>query len=481
MSVPKFAAAVVQGPFALCFGSCRAACAFQAIHISTSMGCFKYLYLVTLLLVCSRPCLSMRPREDTAADNDEDSNGDDTTDDSKESEVNKDELQENHRNLHGKPRPPPINHHIWKILADYPSLVHDLHRHPRCLEVLALAIERNATENENVTEKKDHWSQDRQLMDEIERHSQCSPLLLGILVKPDPSGIRDLFSVHPEGVLIVQAFVIGLVTYFILSQVIRTWAIHVASNVKDPLACLNDPAPPVPWVLSWIFACCYRKSSDEHDPGSSDGENLESAWKGLDESQQRHLRSVMHKARSLQVAGIAEQRVSGMWKMIEMGAAALTPIFISIEGMFGTKFSQPLKVVAILLSLVTTVCQIAPKNQATAILDYHARLRKLVFAYWSLTGIFDVYEKEEQRPSMDTSEFQDMRASVFSTFVMAFSSEVQDAENELKDVFTTTRLTKDQLGLRKDEKDESEDSEKKAKEKAKQDAKDAKDAKDAGK
>ena len=154
----------------------------------------------------------------------------------------------------------------------------------------------------------------------------------------------------------------------------------------------------------------------------------------------------MHKARSLQVAGIAEQRVSGMWKMIEMGAAALTPIFISIEGMFGSKFSQPLKVVAILLSLVTTVCQVAPKNQATAILDYHARLRKLVFAYWSLTTIFNVYEKNEsERPSMDTKKFEAQRASVFSSFVMALSKEVQDAENELKDVFTTTRLTRDQV------------------------------------
>ena len=153
----------------------------------------------------------------------------------------------------------------------------------------------------------------------------------------------------------------------------------------------------------------------------------------------------MNKARSLQVAGIAEQRVSGMWKMIEMGAAALTPIFISIEGMFGDKFSQPLKVVAILLSLVTTVCQVAPKNQATAILDYHSRLRKLVFAYWSLTGTFNVYADENQRPSMDKPAFQTQRASVFSSFVMALSQEVQEAENELKDVFTSTRLSKDQI------------------------------------
>ena len=244
---------------------------------------------------------------------------------------------------------------------------------------------------------------------------------------------------------LVQAFCFGLLTYFILSHVIRYWANHVASNVKDSLACLNDPAPPAPWALSWIFACCQPKSSG-HDPGSCDGDNLKSAWKGLEESQQRYLRSVMHKARSLQVAGIAEQRVSGMWKMIEMGAAALTPIFISIEGMFGSKFSQPLKVVAILLSLVTTVCQVAPKNQATSILDYHARLRKLVFAYWSLTTIFNVYEENEnQRPSMDTPAFEAQRASVFSSFVMALSKEVQDAENELKDVFTTTRLTKDQV------------------------------------
>lgn len=320
------------------------------------------------------------------------------------------------------------------------------------LEVLALAIESNATAigNETVMNKKDHGPQDQdrldqQLMDEIERHRQCSSLLFGILVKPDPSGIRDLFKVHPEGFLLVQAFCFGLLTYFILSHVIRYWANHVASNVKDPLACLNDPAPPAPWTLSWIFACCQSKSSG-HDPGSCDGDNLKSAWKGLEESQQRYLRSVMHKARSLQVAGIAEQRVSGMWKMIEMGAAALTPIFISIEGMFGSKFSQPLKVVAILLSLVTTVCQVAPKNQATAILDYHARLRKLVFAYWSLTTIFNVYEKNEsERPSMDTKKFEAQRTSVFSSFVTALSKEVQDAENELKDVFTTTRLTRDQV------------------------------------
>ena len=154
----------------------------------------------------------------------------------------------------------------------------------------------------------------------------------------------------------------------------------------------------------------------------------------------------MNKARSLQVAGIAEQRVSGMWKMIEMGAAALTPIFISIEGMFGAKFSQPLKVVAILLSLVTTVCQVAPKNQATAILDYHARLRKLVFAYLSLTSTFNVYEGHENlRPSMDKTEFQTHRASVFSSFVMALSQEVHEAEKALQDVFTSTRLTKDQI------------------------------------
>ena len=77
-------------------------------------------------------------------------------------------------------------------------MVQDLLRHPRCLEVLALAI------YENVTEKKDPWSQDRQerqLMDAIERHSQCSSVLLGILVKSDPTGIRDLLNVHPEGFL----------------------------------------------------------------------------------------------------------------------------------------------------------------------------------------------------------------------------------------------------------------------------------------
>ena len=142
------------------------------------------------------------------------------------------------------------------------------------------------------------------------------------------------YSITPP-IRIFEAFVISVLTYMIVAHLIRFFANHIAMNVKDPLACVNDPVPgppsPVSWIVDICSHClpCLRRvpglDGVSTDPGSS-GENLKESWKPLEGAQLKQLRSVMNKSRTLQVAGIAEQRVSGTWKLIEMAAAALTPI-----------------------------------------------------------------------------------------------------------------------------------------------------------
>ena len=67
------------------------------------------------------------------------------------------------------------------------------------------------------------------------------------------------------------------------------------------------------------------------------------------------------------------------------------------------------------------VCQVAPKKRSSALLDYHGRLRRLVFAYWSLTEEFAPDpddEKNTEALTMGDKLFEDRRKTCFSHFVM---------------------------------------------------------------
>ena len=112
------------------------------------------------------------------------------------------------------------------------------------------------------------------------------------------------------------------------------------------------------------------------------------ALRGLTPCQQAYVASVMKKAFTLQMAGIKEQRRSVGWKWVECICVALTPICISVVGNFGEDYRQPLQLLAIGLSLVSTLSRLSPQGRGEALLSYATLLRRVCWSYWSATGVF---------------------------------------------------------------------------------------------
>ena len=115
---------------------------------------------------------------------------------------------------------------------------------------------------------------------------------------------------------------------------------------------------------------------------------LSKAFKGLDECQQSYVRGIMMKSWGLNIQGIKEQRQSADWKWVECVCCALTPIFISIMGNFGEGFREPIQILAIILSLVSTFSRLTPQGRGEAMLCYSEDLVALCWNYWAVRGEF---------------------------------------------------------------------------------------------
>ncbi|CAK9092210.1 unnamed protein product [Durusdinium trenchii] len=290
-----------------------------------------YVYLVS---TCLGVAYGSRPSAASLSLSHDEVSGDNDTQHRKQNLVDlkdQDELENQSKDEEGSPNKDAdhrITQRLWQILEKHKHVLMDLQKHPDCLQVLVMGMKTNDTESD---------FQLTGLIHEMKSHRECTPVVMEVLVRGagQPFWLSELFNVHPESVLIFEAFVISVLTYMIVAHLIRFFANHIAMNVKDPLACVNDPVPgppsPVSWIVDICSHClpCLRRvpglDGVSTDPGSS-GENLKESWKPLEGAQLKQLRSVMNKSRTLQVAGIAEQRVSGTWKLIEMAAAALTPI-----------------------------------------------------------------------------------------------------------------------------------------------------------
>ena len=96
----------------------------------------------------------------------------------------------------------------------------------------------------------------------------------------------------------------------------------------------------------------------------------------------------MQKAYVLQIAGIKEQRRSVGWKWVECICVALTPNCISVSDSFGGEFQEPIKLMAILFCLFSTLCRLSPQGPGEALLFYSGLLRKVCWSYRSVSGVF---------------------------------------------------------------------------------------------
>lgn len=119
----------------------------------------------------------------------------------------------------------------------------------------------------------------------------------------------------------------------------------------------------------------------------------------------------------LRVSGITEQRKSGAWKMVELVCVSVTPIFISIMGDFGDDFRQPIQLLAITLSLVSTICQLSPVGRGEALLSFSSKLETLCWTYWSVTGEFEEMRQERTQRELEKEAAKSEKAQGFWTLM----------------------------------------------------------------
>mmetsp|Transcript_116242 Transcript_116242/g.276312 ORF Transcript_116242/g.276312 Transcript_116242/m.276312 type:complete len:456 (+) Transcript_116242:98-1465(+) len=157
--------------------------------------------------------------------------------------------------------------------------------------------------------------------------------------------------------------------------------------------------------------------------GDTQVPTFEEALRGLTPSQQAFFENTMKRAHALQVRGIQEQRRSVGWKWVECICVALTPICISISDSFGKHFQEPIKLIAILFSLFSTLCRLSPQGRGEALLFYSGLLRKVCWSYWSVSGEFDDFRYD--------SDFDEHSKEVAQEFWQKFSAKKRECKEKL--------------------------------------------------
>ncbi|CAE7752432.1 MEGF10 [Symbiodinium sp. CCMP2592] len=157
--------------------------------------------------------------------------------------------------------------------------------------------------------------------------------------------------------------------------------------------------------------------------GDTQDSTFEEALRGLTPSQRAFFENTIKKAHVLHIMGIKEQRRSVGWKWVECICVALTPICISTLDSFGKHFQEPIKLIAILFSLFSTLCRLSPQGRGEALLYYSGLLRKVCWSYWSVSGEFEDYR------GRDDSDFEDSKGDA-QKFWQEFSKNKRESKKK---------------------------------------------------
>lgn len=227
---------------------------------------------------------------------------------------------------------------------------------------------------------------------------------------------------NPACLLVVQGLLMAICFYLLLKAVIDYVAQSASTRIENPFESIakDSPVASQKWIDYFGFG------------GGKELGSLEDAFRGLTSCQWKYVRAVMLKSHRLRQTGIKEQRKSADWKMVELVSVSVTPIFISIMGNFGEAFRQPIQLLAIALSLVSTICQLAPLGRGEVMLTYSAKLETLCWTYWSVTGRFEEERKKNMQTELETEAAKSAKAQGY--WSMFHQRLREDRSNLLKHV-----------------------------------------------
>ena len=265
-----------------------------------------------------------------------------------------------------------------------------------------------------------------------------------------PGQLLHHINAHPAYLTVMEAALMAICMYALISFCITTWASNFARCLPHPFSSLMDqPLPPQrTWLGSWwgwwyscmaefctwlVWLVCRKDASTtngtERDQPSkpSVNDNLTRAFPGLDEAERQYIRGIFDKVNGLKKQGIKEQKISAAWRFLDASSMALTPVLISImPSLKGDKYEESVQILAICLSLISTICHVLPLGRGETMLWYASRLQKICWNYWRQTGEFGLQQPKQPEdgkgddtaaPGPTKSNLETRRKDSFATFV----------------------------------------------------------------